>query len=76
MQVVGPVGTPVLLMSDVGEPPRFEDTEVNDINPTLDDEAANYITDSGQLSRGIYKPTKGSTPFCNIFQTPQCIDLR
>jgi hypothetical protein len=49
-QIVGPDGTSVLLMSDVGG-----DVDVNSINLTLDE---------GQLTTGTYKPTKGTAPFC------------
>jgi subtilisin-like proprotein convertase family protein len=73
VQVVGPDGTSVLLMSDVGGPPLFGDTAVNSVNLTLDDEAANSLPDNGQLSSGTYKPTKGTTPFCNAFVDPRCL---
>jgi Ca2+-binding RTX toxin-like protein len=59
VQVVGPDGTSVLLMSDVGG-----DVGVDSINLTLDDEAANSLFDEGQLTTGTYKPTKGSTTYC------------
>jgi subtilisin-like proprotein convertase family protein len=73
VQVVGPDGTSVLLMSDVGGPPLFGDTAVNGINLTLDDEAANSLPDNGLLTTGSYKPTKGTTPFCNAFVDPRCL---
>jgi subtilisin-like proprotein convertase family protein len=73
VQVVGPDGTSVLLMSDVGGPPLFGDTAVNGINLTLDDEAANSLPDNGLLSTGTYKPTKGTTPFCNAFVDFRCL---
>jgi subtilisin-like proprotein convertase family protein len=73
VQVVGPDGTSVLLMSDVGGPPLFGDTAVNGINLTLDDEAANSLPDNGLLSSGTYKPTEGTTPFCNAFVDPRCL---
>jgi Bacterial Ig-like domain/Thrombospondin type 3 repeat len=73
VQVVGPDGTSVLLMSDVGGPPLFGDTPVNGINLTLDDEAANSLPDNGLLSTGTYKPTKGTTPFCNAFLDFRCL---
>ena len=73
VQVVGPDGTSVLLMSDVGGPPLFGDTPVNGINLTLDDEAANSLPDNGQLTTGTYKPTKGTTPFCNAFLDFRCL---
>jgi Ca2+-binding RTX toxin-like protein len=73
VQVVGPDGTSVLLMSDVGGPPLFGSAAVNDINLTFDDEAANSLPDNGQLSSGTYKPTKGSTPECNAFVDPRCL---
>ncbi len=73
VQVVGPDGTSVLLMSDVGGPPLFGDTAVNGINLTLDDEASNSLPDNGLLSSGTYKPTKGTTPFCNAFVDPRCL---
>jgi Bacterial Ig-like domain len=73
VQVVGPDGTSVLLMSDVGGPPLFGDTAVNGINLTLDDEAANSLLDNGPLTTGTYKPTKGTTPFCNAFLDFRCL---
>jgi len=73
VQVVGPDGTSVLLMSDVGGPPLFGSTPVSGINLTLDDEAANSLPDNGQLPSGTYKPTKGTTPFCNAFVDPRCL---
>jgi subtilisin-like proprotein convertase family protein len=73
VQVVGPDGTSVLLMSDVGGPPLFGDTAVNGINLTLDEEAASFLPDNGLLSSGTYKPTKGTTPFCNAFVDPRCL---
>src|SRR5215217_6462310 len=68
VQVVSPDGTSVLLMSDVGGPPPPLDgcNGVNGINLTLDDEAANSLFDSGQLTTGTYKPTKGTTPPCGF----------
>ena len=66
VQAVGPDGTSVLLMSDVGG-----EVGVNSINLTLDDEAANSLLDEGQLTTGTYKPTKGTTPFCPPL-TPSC----
>ena len=72
VQVVGPDGTSVLLMSDVGGPPLFGDTAVNGINLTLDDEAANSLPDNGLLSSATYKPTKGTTPFCDAFLDFRC----
>jgi Bacterial Ig-like domain/Thrombospondin type 3 repeat len=39
----------------------------------LDDEAANSLPDNGQLTTGTYKPTKGTTPFCNAFVDPRCL---
>jgi Ca2+-binding RTX toxin-like protein len=65
-QVVGPDGTSVLLMSDVGG-----EVGVDSLNLTLDDEAANSLLDEGQLTTGTYKPTKGTTPFCPPL-TPSC----
>src|SRR5918993_713303 len=62
VQVVGPDGTSVLLMSDVGGPPLFGDTAVNGIDLTLYDEAASPLPDNGLLSSATYKPTKGTTP--------------
>ncbi len=62
VQVVSPTGKSVLLMSDVGGPPPGCDNTVNDINLTLDDEAANSLSDSRPLTTGTYKPTKGTTP--------------
>jgi subtilisin-like proprotein convertase family protein len=64
VQVVSPAGKSVLLMSDVGGPlPGCNGCNtVNDINLTLDDEAANSLSDSTQLTTGTYKPTKGTTP--------------
>jgi subtilisin-like proprotein convertase family protein len=63
VQVVAPTGKSVLLMSDVGGPPPGCDgcNAVNGINLTLDDEAANSLPDSTQLTTGTYKPTKGTT---------------
>jgi hypothetical protein len=74
VQVVGPDGTSVLLMSDVGGPLPFGSAPVSGINLTLDDEAANSLPDNGQLITGTYKPTKGTTPFCNAFVDPRCLD--
>jgi len=64
VQVVspGPTGKSVLLMSDVGGPLPFGSAPVSNINLTLDDEAANSLPDSTQLTTGTYKPTKGTTP--------------
>ncbi len=64
VQVVspGPTGKSVLLMSDVGGALPGESTPVSNINLTLDDEAANSLPDSTQLTTGTYKPTKGTTP--------------
>ena len=73
VQVVGPDGTSVLLMSDVGGPPLFGDTPVNGINLTLDDEAANSLPDNGLLSTSTYKPTKGTTPFCDASVDWRCL---
>ena len=73
VQVVGPDGTSVLLMSDVGGPLPFDGSPVNNLDLTLDDEAANSLPDNGQLSSGIYKPTRGSTPDCNSFLDPRCL---
>ena len=67
VQVVGPDGTSVLLMSDARG-----DVGVNSINLTLNDEAANSLFDEGQLTTGTYKPTKGTTPFCPPL-TPSCL---
>src|SRR5829696_7236381 len=72
VQLVGPDGTSALLMSDVGGPLPFGDSPVSDINLTLDDEAANSLPDNGQLSSGTFKPTRGSTPECNIFVDYRC----
>jgi Bacterial Ig-like domain len=71
--VVGPDGKSVRLMSDVGGPLPFGDSPVNDINLTLDDEAASSLPDNGPLTTGTYKPTKGTTPFCNAFVDPRCL---
>ena len=73
VQVVSPTEKSVLLMSDVGGPPLFGDTPVNGINLTLDDEAANSLLDNGSLTTGTYKPTKGTTPFCNAFLDFRCL---
>jgi hypothetical protein len=66
VQVVSPGanGKSVLLMSDVGGPlPDCNGCNiVNNINLTLDDEAANSLSDSSPLTTGTYKPTKGTTP--------------
>ena len=65
VQVVSPTGKSVLLMSDVGGPPPFTKDGcygITDINLTLDDEAADSLYDSTQLTTGTYKPTKGTTP--------------
>ena len=64
VQVVspGPTGKSVLLMSDVGGPLPSGSAPVSNINLTLDDEAANSLSDSTQLTTGTYKPTKGTTP--------------
>jgi len=62
VQVVSPTGKSVLLMSDVGGPLPSGSAPVSDINLTLDDEAANSLSDSTQLTTGTYKPTKGTTP--------------
>ena len=68
VQVVGPDGTSVLLMSDVG---GF--TPVNNSNLTLDDEAANFLPDSNPPTTGTYKPTKGT--YCNPFVDFNCLGL-
>src|SRR5829696_10919 len=64
VQVVspGPTGKSVLLMSDVGGPLPGGSAPVSNINLTLDDEAANSLSDSSPLTTGTYKPTKGTTP--------------
>jgi large repetitive protein len=62
VQVVSPTGKSVLLMSDVGGPLPSGSATVTNINITLDDEAANSLSDSTQLTTGTYKPTKGTTP--------------
>jgi subtilisin-like proprotein convertase family protein len=62
VQVVSPTGKSVLLMSDVGGPLPSGSAPVSNINLTLDDEAANSLPDSTQLTPGTYKPTKGTTP--------------
>ena len=62
VQVVSPTGKSVLLMSDVGGPLPSGSAPVSNINLTLDDEAANSLSDSTQLTTGTYKPTKGTTP--------------
>ena len=72
VQLVGPDGTSALLMSDAGGPLPFGDSPVNDLGLTLDDEAANFLPDNGPLSSGTYKPTKGSTPECNVFVDYRC----
>ena len=74
VQVVGPDGTSVLLMSDVGGAAPFGNTAVNNINLTLDDEAANSLYDNGYLTTGTYKPTEGTTPVCNIWLDYRCQD--
>src|SRR5215212_7731416 len=74
VQVVGPDGTSVLLMSDVGGPPLFGDTAiVNGINLTFDDEATPPLPDNALLTTGTYKPTKGTTPFCDAFLDFRCL---
>jgi subtilisin-like proprotein convertase family protein len=72
VQLVGPDGTSVLLMSDVGGAAPFGNTAVNNINLTLDDEAANSLPDNGYLTTGTYKPTEGTTPVCNIWIDYRC----
>ena len=68
VQVVGPDGTSVLLMSDVGG-----STDVTSINLTLDDEAADFLpNEPQQLTAGAYKPTRASNTPCPIL-TPSCI---
>ena len=64
VQVVspGPTGKSVLLMSDVGGPLPSGSASVSNINLTLDDEAANSLSDSSPLTTGTYKPTEGTTP--------------
>jgi subtilisin-like proprotein convertase family protein len=73
VQVVSPDGTSVLLMSDVGGPLPFGSARGSGINLTLDDEAAISLPDNGQLTTGTYKPTKGTTPFCNAFVDLRCL---
>jgi hypothetical protein len=68
VQVVGPDGTSVLLMSDVG---GF--TPVNNSNLTFDDEAVNFLPDSNPPTTGTYKPTKGT--YCNPFVDFNCLGL-
>ena len=72
VQVVGPDGTSVLLMSDVGGAAPFGNTAVNNINLTFDDEAANSLYDNGYLTTGTYKPTEGTTPVCNSWENYRC----
>ncbi len=72
VQVVGPDGTSVLIMSDVGGAVPFGSAPVSDINLTLDDEAANSLYDNGYLTTGTYKPTEGTTPVCNIWIDYRC----
>ena len=72
VQVVGPDGTSVLLMSDVGGAAPFGNTAVNNINLTFDDEAANSLADNGYLTTGTYKPTEGTTPVCNSWENYRC----
>ncbi len=72
VQVVGPDGTSVLLMSDVGGAAPFGNTAVNNINLTLDDEAANSLYDNGYLTTATYKPTEGTTPICNWWSDYRC----
>ena len=57
-QIVGPDGTSVLLISDVGG-----DVDVNSINLTLDDEAANSLLDEGQLTTAPTSPPREPPPF-------------
>src|SRR5919112_1352494 len=72
VQVVGPDGTSVLLMSDVGGAAPFGNTAVNNIDLTLDDEAANSLYDNGYLTTSTYKPTEGTTPDCNPWVDYRC----
>ncbi|MDQ3705004.1 MAG: Ig-like domain-containing protein [Chloroflexota bacterium] len=72
VQVVGPDGTSVLLMSDVGGAAPFGSAPVNNINLTLDDEAGNSLYDNGYLTTGTYKPTEGTTPDCNPWLDYRC----
>src|SRR4028118_901053 len=72
VQVVGPDGTSVLLMSDVRGAAPFGNTAVNNINLTFDDEAANSLYDNGYLTTGTYKPTEGTTPVCNSWENYRC----
>ena len=72
VQVVGPDGTSVLIMSDVGGAVPFGSAPVSDINLTLDDEAGNSLYDNGYLTTGTYKPTEGTTPVCNIWIDYRC----
>ena len=59
-------------MSDVGGAAPFGNTAVNNINLTLDDEAANSLYDNGYLTTGTYKPTEGTTPDCNPWVDYRC----
>lgn len=72
VQVVGPDGTSVLLMSDTGGALPFGSAPVSNINLTLDDEAGNSLYDNGYLTTSTYKPTEGTTPVCNIWIDYRC----
>jgi subtilisin-like proprotein convertase family protein len=56
MLLVGPQGQTVLLMADTGGA-----GDLDNVNLTFDDTAANSLPDSDQIVSGTYKPTVGTT---------------
>jgi subtilisin-like proprotein convertase family protein len=54
--LVGPAGQKMILMSDVGG-----SNSITNVNLVFDDEAANSLPDSGQLTSGTFKPTNIGT---------------
>ncbi len=54
--LVGPAGQKIILLSDVGG-----NNDINGVDLVLDDEAADFLPDSGQLTSGTFKPTNIGT---------------
>ena len=54
--LVGPAGQKMILLSDVGG-----SNGITGVDLVLDDEAANFLPDSGQLTSGTFKPTNIGT---------------
>ena len=59
--LVGPTGTNVLLMSNCSSGP------ITNVNLTFDDNAPDYVGDSGQITSGTYLPTGHGSIFENFY---------